>query len=920
LLDVTMVPAQMVEKNRDGSTAEVDDSSTAVGRNIILLSDGTGNSAGKLFKTNVWRVYDALDLSNAGQIASYDDGVGTSSVKPLAVLGGAFGWGLKRNVLALYTFLCRNYRPGDQIYAFGFSRGAFTIRVLISFVLAQGLIADATSSGDLQRKALRLYRVFRADRTKGYGLHTLARPLRDILVAISDGIFGGKRLRNIATTEVPEIKFLGLWDTVDAYGLPIEELKTGVDRWIWPLSLDDKTLHPKIRKACHALSIDDKRTTFHPLLWDESGITPVDHTDDEALTQVWFAGMHANVGGGYPDDGLSYVPLRWMINEARKKGLRFNSHAVAALGVKLAPYGRIYDSRAGLGAYYRFGPRRLDPPRDRQDACIPQPKIHETVLWRMAVGSDAYAPLSVPNELLVVTDDYVEQDNNSISGAPGFLPRDDGARQQEPNNSERSTAQNSQGRRPNILKFDEYRAAVQSGGHLFGLPAGPDADLKKRQRVAAEIGALTMPDSATLELLWDTAWWRRIAFFTTLISTGLLLSCPVYLVSAEPSKLDTIKRIAAFASALLPAIAEPWIDSFRAHPGIVSGLAATTALFVAWGKFIDRTIHDRALASWNPKWRSNLFQSFRDSIRQRYAMAVLLTVMVVAPLAAVASVLIYFAASPPFDFISFFLLTSLALIVLLPAMPIIAWWFVLRRISRRGDAEQREIRGFALWLAYRLRSSKVFVGLYRLVARGVLPTGFACALVLATLYAASRLSFDVLDSRGWVCNNPSSALELVSSKTIDFKTSEVCQASQVRLEAKVKYRIEITPENWKDGDDVPVSPEGATTWSMGLYKWPLLPLRRRLTTRWFVPLARIGETGNEEYVLAEGATEITPARNGALYLYVNEAVIGLPYIYGYFYRDNSGTAKITITPIDAPRQRPIGSARVDVGQTAPAVR
>src|SRR5258708_25053804 len=131
----------------------------AVGRNIVLLSDGTGNSAGKLFKTNVWRVYDALDLSNASQIAFYDDGVGTSSIKPLAVLGGAFGWGLKRNVLALYTFLCRNYRPAaggrpaDRIYGFGFSRGAFTMRVLIKFVLSQGLVKNYNSNDDLHQKA-----------------------------------------------------------------------------------------------------------------------------------------------------------------------------------------------------------------------------------------------------------------------------------------------------------------------------------------------------------------------------------------------------------------------------------------------------------------------------------------------------------------------------------------------------------------------------------------------------------------------------------------------------------------------------------------------------------------------------------------------------------------------------------------------
>src|SRR4030095_13825170 len=99
---------------------------TAMSKNILLFSDGTGNSAAKLAKTNVWRLYQAVDLSDSKrQIPYYDEGVGTSSFKPLALLGGAFGWGLKRNVLDLYTFLCRNYRPGDRIYAVGFRRGAF---------------------------------------------------------------------------------------------------------------------------------------------------------------------------------------------------------------------------------------------------------------------------------------------------------------------------------------------------------------------------------------------------------------------------------------------------------------------------------------------------------------------------------------------------------------------------------------------------------------------------------------------------------------------------------------------------------------------------------------------------------------------------------------------------------------------------
>src|SRR5215475_6568265 len=109
-------------------------------RNIALFSDGTGNSSAKAQKTNVWRLFQALDQTRVSQIAKYDDGVGTSSNKLLAGLGGAFGFGLKRNVIDLYKFVCRNYNPDDRIYAFGFSRGAFTIRVLVGLIAREGLV------------------------------------------------------------------------------------------------------------------------------------------------------------------------------------------------------------------------------------------------------------------------------------------------------------------------------------------------------------------------------------------------------------------------------------------------------------------------------------------------------------------------------------------------------------------------------------------------------------------------------------------------------------------------------------------------------------------------------------------------------------------------------------------------------------
>src|SRR5262245_33903789 len=115
-----------------------------VSKKIVLFSDGTGNSSAKAEKNNVWRMFQAIDQTAAKHTAKYDNGVGTSSNKYLAAIGGAFGWGLKRNVLSLYKFVCRNFERDDEtgemdeIYAFGFSRGAFTIRVLVDFTATEG--------------------------------------------------------------------------------------------------------------------------------------------------------------------------------------------------------------------------------------------------------------------------------------------------------------------------------------------------------------------------------------------------------------------------------------------------------------------------------------------------------------------------------------------------------------------------------------------------------------------------------------------------------------------------------------------------------------------------------------------------------------------------------------------------------------
>src|SRR5258707_14707372 len=134
----------------------------SMSKNIVLLSDGTGNSSSKLFKTNVWRMFQTLDLSDSGkQVAYYDNGVGTSSFKLFAILGGVFGFGLKRNVIDIYSFCCRNYVKDDRIYGFGFSRGAFTIRVVAAFIARMGLVTYDGNDEHLARDAEIAYREYR---------------------------------------------------------------------------------------------------------------------------------------------------------------------------------------------------------------------------------------------------------------------------------------------------------------------------------------------------------------------------------------------------------------------------------------------------------------------------------------------------------------------------------------------------------------------------------------------------------------------------------------------------------------------------------------------------------------------------------------------------------------------------------------
>jgi uncharacterized protein (DUF2235 family) len=390
-------------------------------KNIILLSDGTGNSAAKVWRTNVWRTYQALDLTDGTkQIALYDDGVGTSTFKPLAWLGGAFGFGLKRNVLRLYQFASANYKPGDKIYCLGFSRGGYTIRLVAGLIANQGLVPANLTGPAAHLRALDMYRQYRRIRFPGYQgryinftqhAFRFYRSLRDVAVSIKRFIFL-QPAPNYGPGTDAKVRFLGVWDTVAAYGFPVHEMTRGIDLWIWPILPTDRNLHHKLEYARQALALDDARTTFHPLLWNESRNPENAAAKDVRgmrLCQVWFAGAHSNVGGGYPDDALSYCSLEWMMGEAAHKGLVFTQKALIDLQGLKSPDGKLYDSRSGVAGYYRYGPRKvalLSNFKDRGDwrdnVAIARPLIHESVFQRIRGAGDQYAPTGIPDKYGVV--------------------------------------------------------------------------------------------------------------------------------------------------------------------------------------------------------------------------------------------------------------------------------------------------------------------------------------------------------------------------------------------------------------------------------------------------------------------------------------------------------------------------------------
>ena len=273
-------------------------------KKIILCADGTWNTphgpSQLANDTNARKLYRLLQASNS-QLRYYDSGVGTGGTPFEHFFGGAFGEGLFQKIKDGYQFLSYVWDPSDEIYIFGFSRGAYTARSLAGMIAAFGA------------------------------------PTKDLDNQTVDKIFAAYRItdkneREVAKARLIEqydlnpvtVRMLGVWDTVGALGIPghlfapFDEEKYG---------FLDTTLNPNVQKAYHAVSIDERRASFRPTLWTEADGSP--RPNDDQMQQVWFPGVHSDVGGGYADDRLSNITLKWMIDKAKGCGLLFDDSAVA---------------------------------------------------------------------------------------------------------------------------------------------------------------------------------------------------------------------------------------------------------------------------------------------------------------------------------------------------------------------------------------------------------------------------------------------------------------------------------------------------------------------------------------------------------------------------------------------------------------
>lgn len=267
---------------------------------LVICADGTWNGlhaegSKEGCATNVVKLATAVlprDAAGVPQLLCYHPGVGEQGGAWDRFTGGAFGMGISRNILDLYVFICSNYAPGDELFLLGFSRGAYTVRSLAGLVRNCGILRRENLGR--AEDAYALYRDRGSD----------TRPSAELAKAFRAGY----------AWPDGELRFMGVWDTVGALGIPVRPLR------FWTKSLyefHDVALNSRVAFAYQALAIDERRRSFQPTAWTQQSDAPA----SQVLEQQWFPGVHCDVGGGYGETGLSDGALAWLWEKAEACGL-----------------------------------------------------------------------------------------------------------------------------------------------------------------------------------------------------------------------------------------------------------------------------------------------------------------------------------------------------------------------------------------------------------------------------------------------------------------------------------------------------------------------------------------------------------------------------------------------------------------------
>jgi uncharacterized protein (DUF2235 family) len=354
-------------------------------KNIVICCDGTGNAYGDN-NSNVIKLYQTLLIDGKRQVGYYHPGVGTEGspnstnkfTAAISIVAGlAFGAGLLANVSDAYRYLMDVYEQGDNVYLFGFSRGAYTARAIAGVLQMFGLLCPGNDG--LIPYVVKMY----ARRTrKAAGMtHTFH---------VADGFK--------ATFCRPcPLHLVGVWDTVSSVG------------WVWdPLKLPYTGRNPDMANGRHAISIDERRCYFRNNLWGEPFA-------GQSLKQVWFAGVHSDIGGSYPsaEAGLSQITLQWMLCEAISLGLLVNPDQANRILAKTSPTEEVTPNPAQHehNSLHRFWwllevlphsyydstakKKRWRIPLGAPRTIPPGSSVHETVWQKLAVDS-SYHPPNLP--------------------------------------------------------------------------------------------------------------------------------------------------------------------------------------------------------------------------------------------------------------------------------------------------------------------------------------------------------------------------------------------------------------------------------------------------------------------------------------------------------------------------------------------